>query len=292
MQEKIMEPAGESKRDLKPHSNLLALSARHKWLALCILSLCLPDSGASCLEKRDISANPAQRRDRPEEIGTAPIRHHWGLVAKKGDKKPVNKRRGYGKMEETKWLSEDEGKYLLGVARKTIRNRLFDLEKPHIDRKEMPEVFRKRLGTFVTINMEGYLRGCIGHIIPREALIDGIRENAINAAFRDPRFPPLTKDEFDRIEIEISILTPPKKLSYTDAKDFLEKLRSGIDGLIIKKGSCEATFLPQVWEQLPKKEEFLSHLCLKAGLPADSWKTEKLQVSTYQVQAFEEEKSK
>jgi len=209
---------------------------------------------------------------------------------KREGKKTVNKKRGDEKMDTTKWLSEDEGKYLLGLARETIKNRLFDLEEPRVDWKDTPEIFQKRLGTFVTINIEGNLRGCIGHIIPRETLIEGIKENAINAAFRDPRFPPLTKEEFDRIDIEISILTPPKELSYTDDKDLLKKLRQGIDGLIIKKGSYEATFLPQVWDQLPSKGEFLSHLCLKAGLSADSWKTGKLQVSTYQVQAFEEEK--
>jgi len=119
-------------------------------------------------------------------------------------------------------------------------------------------------------------------------LIEGIKENSINAAFKDPRFHPLTKEEFDRIEIEISILTPPQELSYTDADDLLKKLRPGIDGVIIKKGFYEATFLPQVWDQLSEKEEFLSHLCLKAGLSPDSWKKEKLHVSTYQVQAFEE----
>ena len=211
---------------------------------------------------------------------------------KKEGKKPVNKKGGDKKMDTAKWLSEDEGKYLLGLARKTIKNRLFKSEEPQIDQEDMPEIFQKRLGTFVTINIEGNLRGCIGHIIPRETLIEGIKVNAINAAFRDPRFPPLSKEELDRIDIEISVLTPPKDLSYTDAEDLLKKLRPGTDGVIIKKGFYEATFLPQVWEQLPKKQEFLSHLCLKAGLSADSWMTEKLQVSTYQVQAFEEEKSK
>ena len=215
-----------------------------------------------------------------------------GNDLKKEGKRTVNKKMGDEKMDTTKWLSKEEGKYLLEVARKTIKNRLFELKKAQINWKDMPEIFQKRLGTFVTINIEGNLRGCIGHIIPRETLIEGIKVNAINAAFRDPRFHPLTEDEFDRIEIEISILTPPKELPYTDAEDLLKKLRSGIDGVIIKKGFYEATFLPQVWDQLPKKEEFLSHLCLKAGLSADSWKTEKLQVSTYQVQAFEEEESK
>jgi len=191
-------------------------------------------------------------------------------------------------MDTKKWLSEDEGKYLLGVARETIKNRLSNMEEPQIDRKEIPEKFQERLCTFVTVTIEDNLRGCIGHIIPRESLIEGIKENAINAAFKDPRFHPLTKEEFDRIEIEISILTSPQELDYVDAEDLLKKLRPGIDGVILKKGFYEATFLPQVWDQLPKKEEFLSQLCLKAGLSANSWKTEKLQVSTYQVQAFEE----
>ena len=141
----------------------------------------------------------------------------------------------------------------------------------------------------MTVTIDGNLRGCIGHIIPRETLIEGIRENALNAAFRDPRFPPLTQEEFDQIELEISVLTLPQELMYTDAKDLLNKLRPGVDGVIIKKGYREATFLPQVWDQLPDKKEFLTHLCLKAGLPPHSWKTEKLVVSTYQVQAFEEE---
>ncbi len=262
----MVSPVRGFKRGLKPRSNLMVLSPCHKWLAtIFILFFCLLGSGAIYPEKKD--------------------KH-----LKNDEKRTVNKSKGDEKMDTTKWLSEEEGKYLLGVARKTIKNKLFKSKEPQIDWKNIPEIFQKRLGTFVTINIEGNLRGCIGHIIPREPLIEGIKENAINAAFKDPRFPSLTKEEFDRIEIEISILTPPEELSYTDAKDLLKKLRPGIDGLIIKKGPYEATFLPQVWEQLPKKEEFLSHLCLKAGFSADSWKTEKLQVSTYQVQAFEEEK--
>jgi len=206
----------------------------------------------------------------------------------KEGKTPVITKKGDEKMDTTKWLSEDEGKYLLGVARETIKNRLGNIEEPQINWKKIPEKFQERLGTFVTVTIEDNLRGCIGHIIPRESLMEGIKENAINAAFKDPRFHPLTKEEFDRIEIEISILISPQELSYSGAEDLLKKLRPGIDGVIIKKGFYEATFLPQVWEQLSEKEEFLSHLCLKAGLSPDSWKKEKLHVSTYQVQAFEE----
>ena len=196
-------------------------------------------------------------------------------------------------MDIPQWLSEDEGKYLLGLARKTIEDTLNNAESPRIDwKKELPDKFKEKLGTFVTVTIKGNLRGCIGHIIPRMTLIEGIQANAVNAAFRDPRFPPLTRDEFDRIEIEVSILTRPQELSYEDGEDLLRKLRPGVDGVILKKGFHEATFLPQVWEQLPGKEEFLAHLCLKAGLSHDSWRKEKLTVSTYQVQAFEETKLK
>ncbi len=191
-------------------------------------------------------------------------------------------------MEGIDKLTNKEGKYLLDVARNTIEQKLFSgkgIQKPDTD---LPAVFNEPRGTFVTLTIEGGLRGCIGHIIPQETLIEGIRVNAINAAFRDPRFQPLTMDEWKRVKIEISILTDPKPLSYSNDKDLLKKIRSGIDGVIIKKDFHQSTFLPQVWEQLPNKEDFLRHLCLKAGLAGDAWKKGDLEVSTYQVQAFEE----
>ena len=260
------------------HSRSLALPPRRKGrrsradgvITAALISgmlaclMCAPGSGAAGLE-----TDTAQRN------------HEAG---------PTHNGKGDGNMGTPEWLSEDEGKYLLDLARKTIRSKLSNKEPPHIDSETVPQKFQERLGTFVTVTIDGNLRGCIGHIIPRETLIEGIRENAINAAFRDPRFPPLTQEEFDDIELEISVLTLPKELTYTDAEDLLAKLRPGVDGVIIKKGYHEATFLPQVWEQLPDKREFLTHLCLKARLSPHSWNTEKLVVSTYQVQAFEEEK--
>ncbi|SPD74840.1 conserved exported hypothetical protein [uncultured Desulfobacterium sp.] len=192
-------------------------------------------------------------------------------------------------MTEKDKLTEDEGRYLLSVARNTIEEKIFNRKDKGQPDAKKSDKFVERRGTFVTLTKGKNLRGCIGHIIPQESLIDGIRENAINAAFRDPRFPPLTKEEWDRVKIEISILTDPKPLSYSGADDLLSKLRPNIDGVIIKKGFYQSTFLPQVWEQLPKKEEFLAHLCLKAGLAADEWKKGGLDVLTYQVQAFEEE---
>ncbi|HDR14856.1 MAG TPA: AmmeMemoRadiSam system protein A, partial [Desulfobacteraceae bacterium] len=117
---------------------------------------------------------------------------------------------------------------------------------------------------------------------------EGVRQNAVNAAFEDPRFPPLKKEEFDGIKIEVSVLTDPVTLEHRGGRDLLEKLQPGLDGVIIRKGGRQATFLPQVWEQLPEKETFLSHLCLKAGLPANAWSSGDLEVLTYRVQAFEE----
>jgi AmmeMemoRadiSam system protein A len=191
-------------------------------------------------------------------------------------------------MANTDKLTEEQGKYLVALARRTIERALSDQqdsEKPDVD---LPPIYDEKRGTFVTLTIGGNLRGCIGHIIPQESLIEGIKVNAINAAFRDPRFRRLTKGELEKIHVEISILTEPKPLSYSDGDDLLKKLRPDVDGVIIKQGYRQATFLPQVWEQLPSKEDFLSHLCLKAGLSGDAWRMGDLEVSIYQVQAFEE----
>ena len=200
----------------------------------------------------------------------------YGKKGKEGDMIDANK------------LTEEEGRCLLSVARQTIQQKLFNSENQDLTEAQVSPKFSERRGTFVTLTIDGGLRGCIGHIIPQETLLEGIRVNAINAAFRDPRFRPLSTKEWERVKIEISILTEPEPLNYSDSEDLLEKLRPGVDGVIIKKGFHQATFLPQVWEQLPDKKEFLTHLCLKAGLERDSWKREELEVSTYQVQAFEE----
>jgi len=191
-------------------------------------------------------------------------------------------------MADTDKLTEEQGKYLVGLARETIERALSDQQDSEKPDADLPPIYDEERGTFVTLTIGGNLRGCIGHIIPQESLIEGIKINAINAAFRDPRFRRLTKEELEKIHVEISILTEPKPLSYSDGDDLLKKLRPDIDGVIIEKGYHQATFLPQVWEQLQRKEDFLSHLCLKAGLSGDAWRMGDLKVSTYQVQAFEE----
>ena len=191
-------------------------------------------------------------------------------------------------MTDTDQLTEEEGRYLLSVARKTIEHKIPNLEaQVEFDAFDSNKFSEKR-GTFVTLTIDDGLRGCIGNIIPQESLLDGFKANAINAAFRDPRFRPLSGKEWEKVKIEISILTDPKPLDYSNRKDLLEKMRQGTDGVILKKGYNQSTFLPQVWEQLPDKKEFLTHLCLKAGLDGHEWEQEKLEVLTYQVQAFEE----
>ncbi len=192
------------------------------------------------------------------------------------------------KMARTDELTEEQGKYLLKVARETIDQELLGGKETSDPIPDLSPVFQDRRGTFVTLSIGGNLRGCIGHITPEESLIDGIKVNAINAAFRDPRFHPITRDEWKKVKIEISILTNPEPLHYTGADNLLEQIRHGIDGLIIKEGFNQATFLPQVWEQLPEKGEFLAHLCLKAGIKGNAWEKGGLEISTYQVQAFEE----
>ena len=193
-----------------------------------------------------------------------------------------------GIMMATEGLKEEEGKALLVVARKTIDQALFHRKGEAISPEIRCPKYSEQRGTFVTLTLHGQLRGCIGHITPQESLLEGIQINALNAAFRDPRFRPLSKEEWEKVKIEISILTEPKVLSYDGPEDLLEKLHLGVDGVIIQKGMHQSTFLPQVWEQLDDKIQFLTHLCMKAGLDGDAWEKGDLVVSTYQVQAFEE----
>jgi len=189
-------------------------------------------------------------------------------------------------------FSQQQGQALVELARKTIAENL-GIKTHAADKTQQAlqdDALQARLGTFVTLTKKGQLRGCIGCLEARESVIEGVEHNAVNAAFHDPRFKPVGKNELDEIEIEVSILSEPALLEYSDSQDLLAKLRPGIDGVVLRKGYHTATFLPQVWEQLPEKEEFLSHLCQKAGLSANAWQTTSLEVLTYQVQYFEEEK--
>jgi AmmeMemoRadiSam system protein B/AmmeMemoRadiSam system protein A len=189
-------------------------------------------------------------------------------------------------------LTMKQGRILLRLSRQTIGKSLGRQPDPK-EEQELTEalqdnIFSQNRGTFVTLSKQGRLRGCIGTIAPISPLAEDVRNNSINAAHKDPRFPPLKPEELENINIEVSILTTPVPLAYENATDLLRKIRPHRDGVILRYGLHNSTYLPQVWDQLPESEEFLSRLCLKAGLPADAWKKKKLEVLTYQVQHFNE----
>jgi len=171
-------------------------------------------------------------------------------------------------------FNESEGRRLIELARRTIMARLgIKSQDPASASQQDPlsePCFQHHCGTFVTLKKNGALRGCIGNLVANKSVAEGIRDNALSAAFRDPRFPPLAAEEVEQLQISISILTQPKPLQYKDAQDLLAKLRVNVDGVILRRGTAGATFLPQVWEQLPDPNDFLSHLCLKAGLKANT----------------------
>jgi len=152
--------------------------------------------------------------------------------------------------------------------------------------KEYPFLSEER-ATFVTLKIDGNLRGCIGSILPRMSLIDDVIYNAKQAAFADPRFIPLTPEEYEKIKLEVSILTIPEKLEYEDEKDLKRKIRPKVDGVILSLADKQATFLPSVWDELPIFELFFGHLCMKAGMNGDCIKYHPL-IYTYQAEIIEE----
>lgn len=141
--------------------------------------------------------------------------------------------------------------------------------------------------TFVTLTQDGALRGCIGSLEAYRPLAQDVAENAIAAAFRDPRFSPLGEDELKLTRVEVSLLEKPEPLDFKDEADALAQLRPGIDGLILTHGNRRATFLPQVWESLQEPQRFMSQLKLKAGLPAYFW-DEDIALARYGVQKWKE----
>ncbi len=141
-----------------------------------------------------------------------------------------------------------------------------------IDTKALLEKYpplAQQRATFVTLNLDGRLRGCIGSLVAHRSLLDDLIHNAKSAAFEDPRFYPLSPEEFKKVVIEISLLSPPEPLLYDSIEDLKSKVSVGIDGIILQKEGKKATFLPQVWEQLPTFEHFFSQLCQKAVLGAN-----------------------
>jgi AmmeMemoRadiSam system protein A len=182
-------------------------------------------------------------------------------------------------------FNDEEKKFMLVLARRAISHCAQTGDLLRIEEKDLPsETLKEKHSCFVTLRIDGNLRGCVGHIAAILPFYREIIENAASAAFGDPRFSPVAEKEIDKLDIEISALTVPEKFLFSSPSEIVEKLKPGRDGVIIRRGRHSATYLPQVWDEFENIEQFLSALCLKAGLPADDWRKPGMEIETYQVE--------
>ena len=186
-------------------------------------------------------------------------------------------------------LTEAEKQTLLSLAREALESSVHGTKIPPVDEARLTALLSGQGASFVTLTINKQLRGCIGALQAYQPLYIDVREHAVAAALQDYRFPPVRPSELSKIHIEVSRLTEPQTLIYQDPDDLLARLRPGIDGVILRDGPHRATFLPQVWDQIPNKEEFLGHLCVKMGAAPNQWKYKHLDVQIYQVEEFHEQ---
>jgi len=182
-------------------------------------------------------------------------------------------------------LDQRERQILLQVAADSVRHGLDKGKALKIDLTDYPEVLQQHGASFVTLTIQHQLRGCIGMLQPTRPLVEDVAQNAYSAAFEDTRFAPVHTAEYDLLAYHISILNPPEPMEFESEADLLAQLRPGIDGLVLEDRGRRATFLPSVWESLPRAADFLRHLKLKAGLPGDYWSSS-LRAQRYTVEEF------
>lgn len=183
-------------------------------------------------------------------------------------------------------LSAEQRSTLLDIAQRSIAHGLETGRALTLDPDDYAQPLRRPGAAFVTLHLQGQLRGCIGSLEPYRSLAEDVAANAFAAAFRDPRFPPLSAQEQDQLALDISVLSPARPMSFSSEQELLDQLRPGTDGLILEDGPRRGTFLPSVWEQLPEPQAFLRHLKQKAGLPADYWSAT-IRVSRYTTESFD-----
>ena len=176
---------------------------------------------------------------------------------------------------------------LMAVARRSIEHGLATGRPLTVVPSEYHRDLKVVRASFVTLQLHGKLRGCIGHLEAVQPLVVDVAENAFAAAFQDPRFSPLTAQEWPAVDIHLSLLTRPEAMRFEDEADLLRQIQPGVDGLILQDGPNRGTFLPSVWESLPQAADFLSHLKLKAGLPANHW-SGRVEVYRYFTESFGE----
>jgi AmmeMemoRadiSam system protein A len=171
------------------------------------------------------------------------------------------------------------------VARDSIRHGLLHGRVLTVNPADYAATLQQPAASFVTLEILGELRGCIGTLEAHRALVIDVAANAFAAAFRDSRFPPLTPHEESRLDIHISVLSKPEPVHVRSEAELLGVLRPGIDGVVLSEGARRGTFLPSVWEQLPDPRDFLAHLKRKAGLPANYW-SDTLRIERYTCEVF------
>lgn len=184
-------------------------------------------------------------------------------------------------------LPDAEQRQLLALARRSIEHGLRTGEALPVKLRELSPSLSECGACFVTLTINGELRGCIGTLEAHRPLAEDVSENAFASAFGDPRFPPLSEREFNTVHIEISVLTPPQEMHFTSEADLLQQIVPFEDGLVLQDGYRRGTFLPLVWQQLPDKKQFFTQLKRKAGLPAHHW-SDNLRCYRYHTQVFEE----
>jgi AmmeMemoRadiSam system protein A len=185
-------------------------------------------------------------------------------------------------------LNHNDKSTLLALARQSITEGLRTHKPLQVNVNDYSAPLCNPGACFVTLSINHKLRGCIGSLEARQALVKDICDNAFASAFRDPRFPPLSSTELEQIHIEISVLTPLQEITFTSQENLLKQIEPFRDGLLLEDGNHRGTFLPLVWEQLPDKYAFLSHLKQKAGLPANYW-SGTLRCYRYHSLVFEEQ---
>jgi uncharacterized protein len=184
-------------------------------------------------------------------------------------------------------FNEADKKQLLDLARASIQYGLEHGNPIAVTLGNYPAHLQEQRACFVTLQIDHQLRGCIGSLEAHRPLVEDVADNAYAAAFRDPRFAPVSEIEYPQLQYHISVLNPPEPMSFTSEQDLLNQIRPGIDGLVLSDRGYRGTFLPSVWESLPTAQEFLSHLKQKAGLPSDYW-SDTLRVDRYTVENIEE----
>lgn len=184
-------------------------------------------------------------------------------------------------------LDADQRRLLLRIARDSLEYGLRHGRPGYPEPGSLPDNLCQPAACFVTLHKRGRLRGCIGSLEASEPLARAVAGSAFAAGFQDPRFPPLSAEELMQLDLEISILSPMQELAVSSEQDLLERLRPGIDGLLLEEGRRHAVYLPSVWSQLPEPATFVEQLKLKGGWPAEYW-SENMRVSCFQTETMEE----